>query len=819
MISFQTTLGNYSNNVNPVFLPKTRSPSIIIIPQENFVELLSLKSGKNIAVLRKSSKKFIKIVILEVQKSKKLKTVSIAIGFEDGCIQVWKINAMKTSIFCTILKGHMIEISKLCYHEEKCLLLSGCKSGCLVLWDIDKKKGILRIKKAHSGEIDFYSFITKIKNYSNIILSSGNDNFIKFWDLKTGSCLKIINIGIKIDYGFEIKNNKIIIFSKRKSKIFFLRIENLCNISVEKRIKISTKFNEPKILTSKKNNIIFIYGKNKKIEILLLKKNFFLNNKESKKLGDKIKIEKDSKFFKEKIKTLDFWENKNSKEIFLLIQYHSNFIDVLKIIFSSKKNQKKQLKFINIFRNKLEWCQSDIRELIWFSNDFFLASLSGFSKTVNIWFLHSQKCPRIFPLNSKGLCMALNTNNNILVGTKEGGLDLFDISSGTLIFSKFNAHVGPIWTLEIINNFFQLATGGTDGILKLWEFDQAGINLLKYLEIGEQILGMKIISKKNIIAVNCLSSKLLFFQFTNLQFSFSFDGYSMPIISMAIDHEDSLLVTGSTDNFIRIWSLNHRELKKSISHHNSAITSVCFQKFNGNFFSGSRCGKICFWEEKNYILLSEINNFHTGPIWALKVSENGKFLASGSQCKKLILWKIDEIENLTPVNLEKYKNKQEIDQSQNSILGSFNSHCRRKMEKMDLDTIQLLENEKSEEVSELSWHNIVSENLNKFTKNKWLDFVKNLKKDQILKFLDVIFENSKKSTKNDIFSILGKLLKLLKILKKTNSTIEFKKLKIFEKKIKMFIHQGENTIDTNLRTLELLKKSLKFKGSDLPDSN
>ena len=98
MLDFQSTLGNYSNNVKPIFLPKTKSPSIILLPQENFIELLSLKSGKTIAILKKFSKEFIKIVIMEAHKSWKIKTLSIAVGFENGCIQLWKINTIKTTL-------------------------------------------------------------------------------------------------------------------------------------------------------------------------------------------------------------------------------------------------------------------------------------------------------------------------------------------------------------------------------------------------------------------------------------------------------------------------------------------------------------------------------------------------------------------------------------------------------------------------------------------------------------------------------------------------------------------------------------------------
>jgi U3 small nucleolar RNA-associated protein 12 len=816
MLTFQSTLGNYSNNVNPIFLPKTKSPSIILLPQENFIELFSLKSGKNIAILKKFSKEYKRIVIMVAHKSWKIKTLSIAVGFENGCIQIWKINTIKTSIFCTVLKGHMNEISRLHYHEEKCLLLSGCKKGCFVFWDIDKKKGILRVKKAHMGKIDFLLFTEKTKYFFYVIISSGADNLIKFWNTRSGSCLKIINIGMRIDYGLGIKNDNIIIFSNKKSKIFFIKFENLFNLKVEKKIKVSAKLSEPTILMSKKKNIIFIYGKNRKIEILFLKKNFRLDKTYDRKLTQKKEIQKYSNFFKEKVKTLDFWEKKNSKEIFLLVQYCSNFLDVFKLVFPFKTECKEQLKFINIFQNNPHWCQGDIRELIWFSNDFLLASLSGFSKTINIWFLHSQKCPRILPLNSKGLCMALNTNNNILVGTKEGGLELFDIYSGNLIFSKFNAHVGPIWSLEVINDFFQLASGGTDGNLKLWEFGVNGINLLKYLEIGDQILGMKIMPKKNIIAVNCLSSKLLFFRFSNLQFSFSFDGYSMPIITLAVDHEDCLLVTGSADNLLRIWNLNQKELKKSISYHESSITSVCFQKFNGNLFSGSRNGKICFWKEKNYTLLSEINNFHRGPVWALSVSENGKFLASGSQCKKLILWRIDENLDANTKNFQ--KNIEEgVD-----YLSQFSSQKKSIINELintDQQNFEINHSFKSRKTQEINQLESAKKIFSQISKNEWLNFIKNNKNEQVLSFLNLIFENLERCSKNDVFSNLNKIIELFKISREINSNKQTNEWKLIERKIKLYTNRASKIVETNLTTLKLLKKCSENKRSDLPDSN
>jgi U3 small nucleolar RNA-associated protein 12 len=649
MLNYEISLGFISNAIDSLFLPGINSPSIIILSQINALIVWNLKSGSPMATLKKSSNIFRKIIILKTIKYKKNNSILIACGFDCGIIQIWNMNVFDSIINCTILKGHENFLTELIFCHKRLILASGCNIGDIVLWHILKKKGIFRIKFAHNGKINSICFMGGEKIYSDFILTCGIDNFLKFWKINRASCFKIINLPfyniINLNFFFE---SKFLIFSNESKKIPIYQISNLLNFSLIGNLYKSHRLKKSYLKFDSHKKFLTIYGKNDSIEIFIFKKNsnHFLIHKE--KISKKTLIS-DLFFnsflfsFHSKIVCIDFWFDKICKNIVIFVHFFSHRIELYKlVIFKENKINKINISFIKIYQTKIEANQSDIREVIWLSNDFFLAALCGTARKINIWYLNTQKCKQIIQLESIGLSMILCGEKTILIGDKKGQLEMFDIFSGELLFSKSKAHFGPIWALDIIKNYFFLASGGSDGVLKFWEIDSSEIFLLKFLQYEEQILGLKFICKKNLIIINAVSSKLTAFFIDNLQFSFSLYGHNLPIMALSIRDDEFFLASGSADLSLRIWDLRKRKNEKIINYHTSAVTAVTFQKNNGNIFTGTRSGKICFWKEKYYILICELENFHQGPIWTLQCSNNGNFLASGSQDKSLKIWKIEK---------------------------------------------------------------------------------------------------------------------------------------------------------------------------------
>jgi U3 small nucleolar RNA-associated protein 12 len=809
MFTYEVSLGNLSNLVDSIFLPGIKLPNIIILSQTNAIIIWNIKSDSCVATLKKSSKIFSKIIILRAIKYKQNNNIFIACGFDRGIIQIWKMNIFKSTINCTLLKGHEVFLNNLIFCPRKFILASGCNNGNIILWNIVKKIGIFRIKFAHIGKINSICFIGKIKPYFNFILSCGFDNFLKFWKIETGSCFKIINLPFSNIFSIRfLRRKNLLIFSIDGRKIPIYQIKRCLVFSHIGSLWKTIKIQETKLNFDHEESILTIYGREKTIEIFMVRKD----------LPSKFKIKKNLKIsdiflnsftfsFNSKILSVDFWSSKRDKNMIVFVHFFCHTIELYKIIlFDSNKNLKKEnISLLKIYKAKIECNHSDIREIIWFSNDFFLAALCGTAKKINIWYINTQKCKQILRLRSPGLSMILCGIKTILIGDKEGNLEMFDIFSGELFFSKTKAHIGPIWALDLMKNFFFLASAGSDGIVKIWEIESSELLLNKFFQYGEQILGLKLISKKNLIIINAISSKLTAFFIDTLQFSFSLYGHNLPIMALTVRDDEFFIASGSADFSIRIWDLKKKKIAKIINYHNSAITAIAFQKNTGNIFSGTRNGKIAFWREKSYVLICELENFHQGPIWSLQCSKNGKFLASGSQDKSLKIWKIEKFfiyNSKLDLNFEKNK--------KSTILSSV-----LKKKKIFNHKNFFLENK-------FCNIEIIQENFTVFNffLNRKQTYVKNILNSKHSKKIFLKIHEILK--KNQIDSLIDSWL----IIEKINWIFKFYNFKEapnilyeIEKEKKKILRTFEEKISFNLKVFNFLTKIFIKRKSDLPDSN
>lgn len=58
----------------------------------------------------------------------------------------------------------------------------------------------------------------------------------------------------------------------------------------------------------------------------------------------------------------------------------------------------------------------------------------------------------------------------MLVGTKSGGIEMFDVASSTLI-ENVQAHEGAIWSLQVHPDGKSLVTSSADKSAKFWNFE------------------------------------------------------------------------------------------------------------------------------------------------------------------------------------------------------------------------------------------------------------------------------------------------------------------------------------------------------------
>jgi len=139
------------------------------------------------------------------------------------------------------------------------------------------------------------------------------------------------------------------------------------------------------------------------------------------------------------------------------------------------------------------------------------------------------------------LCSAFTPGNRqALIGTKTGEIEIFDISSSSMIRSV-KAHSGAIWSLDISADGKQLVTGSADHDVKFWDFDLARdeededgtsplrltITPTKTLRMSDDVLCVKFSPDQRLLAVSLLDATVKVFYVDTLKFFLSLYGHKV----------------------------------------------------------------------------------------------------------------------------------------------------------------------------------------------------------------------------------------------------------------------------------------------------
>jgi U3 small nucleolar RNA-associated protein 12 len=125
----------------------------------------------------------------------------------------------------------------------------------------------------------------------------------------------------------------------------------------------------------------------------------------------------------------------------------------------------------------------------------------------------------------------------VIVGTKTGELEIYDIASATLL-EKIEAHSGAIWSMDVKPDKSGIVTGSADKEVKFWDFElvaseeQANTKRLslshtRTLKMSDDVMCVRFSSDRKFIAVSLLDSTVKVFYEDNLRFFLSLYGHKV----------------------------------------------------------------------------------------------------------------------------------------------------------------------------------------------------------------------------------------------------------------------------------------------------
>ncbi|KAK4103078.1 WD40 repeat-like protein [Parathielavia hyrcaniae] len=356
-----------------------------------------------------------------------------------------------------------------------------------------------------------------------------------------------------------------------------------------------------------------------------------------------------------KVRSIDWAANQGNKDLQLLVGSTNNLLELYAIVGKDKLKSKGDVPDYNkALAVELPGHRTDIRSLAISSDDKMLASAANGS--LKIWNIKTQACVRTFECGYALCCAFLPGDKVVVVGTKEGELQLYDVASATML-ETVNAHEGhAIWSLQVHPDGKSVVSGGADKTAKFWDFKIVQEQVLgttrttpklklmqsRILKVSDDILSLRFSPDSKLLAVALLDSTVKVFFVDTLKLYLNLYGHKLPVLSMDISYDSKLIVTSSADKNIRIWGLDFGDCHKALFGHQDSILQVAFVPHNSDsnghhFFSASKDRTIKYWDADKFEQIQRIDGHH-GEIWAVAVSHSGTTLISASHDKSIRVW-------------------------------------------------------------------------------------------------------------------------------------------------------------------------------------
>lgn len=357
-----------------------------------------------------------------------------------------------------------------------------------------------------------------------------------------------------------------------------------------------------------------------------------------------------------KVRSVEWAASRIGKSIQILAATTNNQLEVYDIPVKRKEKKSKSSEppdYNRTFSVDMPGHRTDVRSLALSSDDRMLASASN--GTLKIWNIRTQNCIRTLECGYALCSSFLPGDKIVVVGNRNGELELFDIASSTLI-ETVKAHDGPLWTLHVHPDGKSVVTGSADKTAKFWTFEivqeeipgtmrttpRLRLNHTRTLKVVDDILSIRFSPDSRLLAIALLDNTVKVFFVDSLKLFLNLYGHKLPVLNMDISYDSKLIVTCSADKNVRLWGLDFGDCHKAFFAHQDSIMQVAFvphnQDGNGHhFFSASKDRTVKYWDGDKFEQIQKLEG-HQGEIWALAVSRTGEFVVSASHDKSIRVW-------------------------------------------------------------------------------------------------------------------------------------------------------------------------------------
>jgi len=207
----------------------------------------------------------------------------------------------------------------------------------------------------------------------------------------------------------------------------------------------------------------------------------------------------------------------------------------------------------------------------------------------------------------------------------------------------WQGHTDQVWSIAFSPDERTLASGGQDGMIKLWDSEQGS---LLWMGWHTGSVNKVAFSPDGLTLASCGDDGVIQFWDTRKGIPLkTLSSSGGPVYALAWSPDGRLLASGGADSQIRLWDLRqetHPETSlRTLTGHTNWVNQLAFAPDGRALASGSWDHTVRLWDLDS-LSLRETLSGHTDPVFGIAWSPDGRLLASCSVDKTIMLWDVEK---------------------------------------------------------------------------------------------------------------------------------------------------------------------------------
>jgi len=603
------------------------------------------------------------------------------------------------------LSGHRAAVTMVRFIDGGASLVSGSNDTDVIMWDVVAEAGVVRLH-GHSGPVTDCAHVSE----HNLLLTCSKDHLLKLWDLETQHCVQTV-VGHRAEmYAMALNDDETRLYTGTTDgelrvwaitapgdpqtsedatqeaegvPICFTLLGNVVRQGKERveSLAIAPGGGVLGCQSADKMVEFFTLRTEEEIGKRLARRGKRLREKKKKKdaeAGDDededgeassavdVDVDVARKLDDEialagtirctsKVRAFSFAPDDNgvqtNRTYKVAVTPSNNTVEAYKVSAGKKTIEAESITSLHLSGHR-----APIRAIALSHDDTLILTTSNVG--AKVWDRETQKCIRTLA-SGYGLCAAfVPGNRHVVIGTRHGQLQLFDLGSGDMIEEIEDAHESAIWTLDLQPDDQGFVTGSADHTVKFWEFElitdkshsetskRLSCAHVKTLKMTDDVMAVKFSPDQRYLAIALLDTTVKVFFADTLKFYLSLYGHKLPVLTIDISKDSTLILTGSADKNVKLWGLDFGDCHKSFFAHQDAVTSVKFVASTHHFFTTGKDHTIKQWDGDRFEQITTLEG-HQAEVSGSVVSKNGTFMVSCSHDRSIRIWeRTQELLNL-----------------------------------------------------------------------------------------------------------------------------------------------------------------------------